>query len=81
LSPKQRTALAARRHWRSGARVLNTSRQLGGALAVAVFGALVAHREAFLQGLQVSLVIAAVLLLVTAVASLSLWPARHGAPA
>ena len=54
--------------------VLNTCRQLGGALAVAVFGALVAHRETFVQGMQVSLVIAAVLLLATAVASLQLKP-------
>ncbi len=52
--------------------VLNTFRQVGGALAVAVFGALVAHRETFLQGLEGSLVIAALLLLATAVASLSL---------
>jgi MFS transporter, DHA2 family, methylenomycin A resistance protein len=61
--------------------VLNTNRQLGGALAVAIFGALVAHRETFLVGMQVSLVIAAVLLLATAVASLSLRPARHDASA
>jgi DHA2 family methylenomycin A resistance protein-like MFS transporter len=54
--------------------VLNTCRQLGGALAVAVFGALVAHRETFVQGMQVSLVIAAVLLLATAAASLQLRP-------
>jgi DHA2 family methylenomycin A resistance protein-like MFS transporter len=54
--------------------VLNTCRQLGGALAIAVFGALVATRETFLHGLQVSLVIAAVLLLVTAAASLTLRP-------
>jgi DHA2 family methylenomycin A resistance protein-like MFS transporter len=54
--------------------VLNTCRQLGGALAVAVFGALVAHRETFLHGLQVSLLSAALLLLATAVASLRLWP-------
>ncbi len=63
--------------------VLNTCRQLGGALAVAIFGALVAHRESFLHGLQVSLVIAALLLLVTAAASLLLLPpatdAREGA--
>jgi DHA2 family methylenomycin A resistance protein-like MFS transporter len=52
--------------------VLNTCRQLGGALAVAVFGALVAQRETFVQGMQVSLVIAAVLLLATAIASLQL---------
>jgi DHA2 family methylenomycin A resistance protein-like MFS transporter len=52
--------------------VLNTFRQVGGALAVAVFGALVAHRETFLQGLEVSLAIAALLLLVTASVSLLL---------
>lgn len=52
--------------------MLNTFRQFGGALAVAVFGALVAHRETFLQGLEVSLVIAALLLLLTAAISLLL---------
>jgi DHA2 family methylenomycin A resistance protein-like MFS transporter len=52
--------------------VLNTCRQVGGALAVAVFGALVADPATFLTGLQISLVIAAVLLLATAAASLSL---------
>jgi DHA2 family methylenomycin A resistance protein-like MFS transporter len=61
--------------------VLNTSRQIGGALAVASFGALVAQRETFVSGMQVSLVIAAVLLLATAAASLLLRPARHGAAA
>jgi DHA2 family methylenomycin A resistance protein-like MFS transporter len=61
--------------------VLNTCRQLGGALAIAVFGALVANPATFLWGLQVSLVIAAVLLLVTAVASLSPRPARPGGSA
>jgi MFS transporter, DHA2 family, methylenomycin A resistance protein len=57
--------------------VLNTCRQLGGALAVAVFGALVAHRETFLDGLRVSLLIAALLLLATTAASLQLRPARQ----
>jgi DHA2 family methylenomycin A resistance protein-like MFS transporter len=55
--------------------VLNTCRQLGGALAVAVFGALVANPTTFLAGLQVSLLIAAALLLATASASLLLRPA------
>jgi DHA2 family methylenomycin A resistance protein-like MFS transporter len=64
--PAQRAGIA------SG--VLNTCRQLGGALAVAVFGALVARPERFVQGMQVSLVIAAVLLLATAIASLQLKP-------
>jgi DHA2 family methylenomycin A resistance protein-like MFS transporter len=50
--------------------VLNTSRQLGGALAVAVFGVLIADSERFQSGLQLSLVIASLLLLATAVASL-----------
>jgi DHA2 family methylenomycin A resistance protein-like MFS transporter len=56
--------------------VLNTCRQLGGALAVAVFGALVAHREAFVDGMRASLLMAAVLLLITTAASLRLRPAR-----
>jgi DHA2 family methylenomycin A resistance protein-like MFS transporter len=64
--PAQRAGIA------SG--VLNTCRQLGGALAVAVFGALVAQRETFVQGMQVSLVTAALLLLATALASLQLKP-------
>ncbi len=57
--------------------VLNTGRQLGGALAIAVFGALVAPRGSFLHGLQISLAIAAALLLVTAAASLSLRPVKR----
>jgi DHA2 family methylenomycin A resistance protein-like MFS transporter len=52
--------------------VLNTSRQLGGALAVAVFGALIAYRSTFVHGLQVSLLIAVLLLMGTAVASVRL---------
>jgi DHA2 family methylenomycin A resistance protein-like MFS transporter len=52
--------------------VLNTCRQVGGALAVAVFGALVANPATFLPGLQASLVAAAMVLLVTAGASLTL---------
>lgn len=52
--------------------VLNTCRQLGAALAVAVFGALVAHPESFIQGMELSLVIATVLLLATTAASLRL---------
>jgi DHA2 family methylenomycin A resistance protein-like MFS transporter len=60
--------------------VLNTCRQVGGALAVAVVGGLIAHRETFLPGMQASLVIAAVLLLATAAASLSLRTARQSEP-
>lgn len=54
--------------------VFNTSRQVGGALAVAVFGALLAQSSSFLQGLRVSLILAAGVALVTAVISLGLQP-------
>ena len=46
--------------------VFNTFRQVGGAVAIAVFGAILAGAAAFVTGLQVSLTIAAILLLVTA---------------
>jgi DHA2 family methylenomycin A resistance protein-like MFS transporter len=39
--------------------VFNASRQVGGALAVAVFGALLADPATFRQGLRASLLIAA----------------------
>jgi MFS transporter, DHA2 family, methylenomycin A resistance protein len=39
--------------------VFNTSRQVGGALAIAVFGALVSSQATFLPGLRLSLLIAA----------------------
>ena len=50
--------------------VFNTSRQVGGALAVAVFGALLASRSGFVHGLRVSLLIAAAVALAAAVVSL-----------
>ena len=50
--------------------VFNTSRQVGGALAVAVFGALLASRATFVHGLRVSLLIAAAVALATAAVSL-----------
>lgn len=56
--------------------VLNTFRQFGGALAVAVFGALIADRATFLHGLRVGLVSAAALLVATAVLGLRRQP-RH----
>jgi EmrB/QacA subfamily drug resistance transporter len=62
--PEHRTGVA------SG--VFNTSRQLGGALAVAVFGALLADRATFLHGVRTSLLIAAVVVLAAAAASLLL---------
>jgi sugar phosphate permease len=58
--------------------VFNTSRQVGGALAVAVFGALLAH-GAFMSGLRASLLTAAVVALITAAAATALRPVRHRA--
>ena len=50
--------------------VFNTSRQVGGALAVAVFGALLANRAHFERGLRESLLIAAAVALAAAGANL-----------
>jgi MFS family permease len=52
--------------------VFNTSRQVGGALAVAVFGGLLAHPGAFVRGVHTSLLIAAGVLAVTTVLALFL---------
>jgi EmrB/QacA subfamily drug resistance transporter len=54
--------------------VFNTSRQVGGALAIAVFGALLAGPGSLLHGVRVSLLIAAAVALAAAAASL-LFPA------
>ena len=61
--------------------VFNTSRQVGGALAVAVFGALLANRGTFTQGLRTSLLLAAVVALAAAAASLLLRPGTPEPPA
>lgn len=52
--------------------VLNTSRQVGGSMGVAVSGAAIAHLSDFTDGLRTSLVGLAVLVLVTAALSLLL---------
>jgi DHA2 family methylenomycin A resistance protein-like MFS transporter len=52
--------------------VLNAARQLGGALAVAVFGAMVADRARFVSGLHTSLLIAAAVVAVSVVATVLL---------
>jgi sugar phosphate permease len=52
--------------------VFNTSRQVGGALAVAIFGALLAGPAGFLTGVRTSLLIAAVVALAAAGAALLL---------
>lgn len=57
--------------------VFNTSRQIGGALAVAVFGALLANQATFLQGVRISLLIAAGVAVVAAGAALLLRRVPH----
>ncbi|MEW2520656.1 MFS transporter [Actinacidiphila alni] len=63
-TPAERAGLAAG--------VLNAGRQIAGALAVAAFGALVAHPDRFLPGLRTCLLLSAALLTVTALATLAL---------
>lgn len=50
--------------------VFNTFRQVGGAVAIAVFGSLIAGSKTFLPGAQTSLAIAGLVLLTTALISL-----------
>ncbi|MCU1526769.1 MAG: transporter [Frondihabitans sp.] len=52
--------------------VFNTFRQVGGAVAIAVFGALIADRAHFVAGLQTSFVVAAAIILAAAVAAVRL---------
>jgi MFS transporter, DHA2 family, methylenomycin A resistance protein len=56
--------------------VFNTSRQVGGALAIAVFGALLASRATFLPGLRISLLIAAGVVLAAAAVNLLVGPSE-----
>jgi len=55
----------------------NTSRQVGGALAIAVFGTLVASRATFLPGLRTSLLIAACVVLAAAAVSVLIRPSAE----
>jgi hypothetical protein len=55
-----------------GAGLLNSSRQVGGTLAVAVFGALISHRASFLPGMRASLLIAVVVLAAASMAAFTL---------
>ncbi len=54
--------------------VFNTSRQIGGALAIAVFGALLAGEGGLVHGLRYSLVLAAIVALAAAATSLTMRP-------
>jgi MFS transporter, DHA2 family, methylenomycin A resistance protein len=52
--------------------LLNSSHQVGGTLAVAVFGAMIAQRASFLPGMRASLLIAVVVLFAALVAAFTL---------
>jgi sugar phosphate permease len=52
--------------------VFNTSRQVGGALAIAVFGGLLTNPDTFVDGVRTSLLIAAAVAAATIVAALML---------
>ncbi|TCC09998.1 MFS transporter [Kribbella soli] len=54
--------------------VFNTFRQVGGAVAIAVFGALIANPDTFLTGMRISLASAAALLLLAAINSTRTQP-------
>lgn len=60
--------------------VFNTSRQIGGALAVAVFGALLANSATFTQGMHVSLFLAAGVAVAAGASSALLPRVRRAAP-
>lgn len=61
--------------------VFNTSRQIGGALAVAVFGALISGHSQFRNGLRAGMVIAAIVALTAAAANVQTKPAIAATPA
>jgi MFS transporter, DHA2 family, methylenomycin A resistance protein len=58
--------------------VFNTGRQIGGALAVAVFGALLASSAGFVHGLHLSLIIAGLVAAAVAFTAARLETAPHG---
>ncbi|MFI6683365.1 MFS transporter [Streptomyces sp. NPDC050485] len=66
--PQERAGLAAG--------VLNAGRQVAGALSIAVFGTLVAGGGGFVPGLRTSLLVAAALFALSALATLRLRPAE-----
>lgn len=65
----------------TAAGVLNTVRQVGAAIAVAVFGALVATQDSFQIGMRASLIIGMVVLVATAVATLVALPRQRAGTA
>jgi MFS transporter, DHA2 family, methylenomycin A resistance protein len=63
-----------------GAGLFNSSRQVGGTLAIAVFGAMIAHRTSFLAGMRASLLIAVLVMLAATAAALTLPRSQRSRP-
>jgi DHA2 family methylenomycin A resistance protein-like MFS transporter len=61
--------------------LFNTSRQIGGALAIAVFGGLLTDPDTFMNGVRTSLLIAAGIAALTTAGSLLLWAPRTASAA
>ncbi|WP_050800198.1 MFS transporter [Streptomyces himastatinicus] len=68
----------AAHHTGTASGVFNTSRQIGGALAVAVFGALLSDSAGFEHGLRLSLLLAAAVALAAALAASRMGATRRG---
>jgi MFS transporter, DHA2 family, methylenomycin A resistance protein len=80
MPPTTGLVLASVSPERAGASAgFNTFRQVGGALAIAIFGGFIADRERFVAGMQVSLTIAASLSVITALVSLRIRSSRESA--
>lgn len=60
--------------------VFNTFRQVGGAVAIAVFGVLIADRTHFVSGMQTSFVVAGAVILAAAIAAGFIRPAADATP-
>jgi DHA2 family methylenomycin A resistance protein-like MFS transporter len=57
--------------------VFNTFRQVGGAVAIAVFGVLIADRTHFVAGMQTSFIVAGTVILAAAIAAVFIRPATE----
>lgn len=77
VPPLTSTLLGSVEKARSGvaAGVLNSTRQTGSVLGVALFGSLIGRQETFLSGARIALLISATLLVIAAVAIIAVSPA------
>ncbi|WP_228718479.1 MFS transporter [Kitasatospora acidiphila] len=78
VPPLTTAMLESVEHERAGlaSGILNSARQIGGAIGVAVFGALAASGSGFIAGMHLSMLVSAVALLLAVAAVAALLPAR-----